>query len=77
MSTTRPAAVAGLFYPDKPSELKRTVTDLLTQAKVAEPSPAPKALIVPHAGYIYSGSIAARAYDELGAARGKSEAKRS
>jgi len=71
MSTTRPAAVAGLFYPDKPSELKRTVTDLLTQAKVAEPSPAPKALIVPHAGYIYSGPVAASAYARLAALRGR------
>jgi len=71
MSTTRPAAVAGLFYPDKPSELKRTVTDLLDQAKVAEPSPAPKALIVPHAGYIYSGPVAASAYARLAALRGR------
>lgn len=69
MSTTRPAAVAGLFYPDTPSELKRTVTDLLAQARVAEPLRAPKALIVPHAGYIYSGAVAASAYARLGMLR--------
>jgi AmmeMemoRadiSam system protein B len=52
MTTTRPAAVAGLFYPDNPIELKRTVADLLAHAKAGDSLQAPKALIVPHAGYI-------------------------
>ena len=32
MPSTRPAAVAGMFYPDNPIELKRTVADLLAHA---------------------------------------------
>ena len=61
MLAIRPAAVAGMFYPDDPIELKQTVTDLLAKAGAAESVRAPKALIVPHAGYIYSGPIAASA----------------
>lgn len=59
----RPAAVAGLFYPRDSAELARTVQALLA----ASPQPskttgAIKALIVPHAGFVYSGPIAASAY---------------
>ena len=71
MFTTRPAAVAGLFYPDNPTELKRTVTDLLADARREASLHAPKALIVPHAGYIYSGAVAASAYARLGGLRGR------
>lgn len=65
MSTkVRPPAVAGLFYPDDPPELRETVSAYLAQApQMAAPSP--KALIVPHAGYIYSGVIAAAAYAQV------------
>jgi MEMO1 family protein len=71
MASIRPAAVAGMFYPRDPRALTAEVEDLL--GSVGDPEPRlgfPKALIVPHAGYIYSGQVAARAYDELGAARG-------
>jgi AmmeMemoRadiSam system protein B/AmmeMemoRadiSam system protein A len=71
MTSTRPAAVAGLFYPDNPVELKRTLTEMLASARVAGGAPAPKALIVPHAGYIYSGPVAASAYGQLSALRGR------
>jgi AmmeMemoRadiSam system protein B/AmmeMemoRadiSam system protein A len=71
MTTTRPAAVAGLFYPDNPIELKRTVADLLAHAKAGDSLQAPKALIVPHAGYIYSGPVAASAYAGLRPQRGR------
>jgi len=71
MSTIRPAAVAGLFYPDNPIELKRTVADLLAHAGAGVARPAPKALIVPHAGYIYSGAVAASAYSALADLRGR------
>jgi MEMO1 family protein len=71
MSTTRPAAVAGMFYPDNPIELKRTLADLLEHAHACELSQAPKALIVPHAGYIYSGPIAANAYAQIAGVRGR------
>src|SRR5512139_3384051 len=69
MSTVRPAAVAGMFYPDDPIELKQTVAGLLANARAAAPSSPPKALIVPHAGYIYSGAVAAAAYARLGELR--------
>src|SRR5512139_4313279 len=71
MSTIRPAAVAGLFYPDDPATLKRTIADLLASARVTTSLRPPKALIVPHAGYIYSGPVAASAYARLDALRGR------
>lgn len=63
----RPAAVAGLFYPADPLQL-RTELEVLLQQEAAQSQSlpiAPKALIVPHAGYIYSGAVAARAYAAL------------
>lgn len=68
MSAIRTPAVAGMFYPKDPAELHAMVAGYLSDAK---PGPAPKALIAPHAGYIYSGPIAATAYKRLAAARGK------
>jgi len=59
----RQPAVAGLFYPDDPLLLQQQVAKLLTQDVPI--GPAPKALIVPHAGYIYSGPVAASAYLQL------------
>jgi len=59
--TTRPAAVAGYFYDANASRLQHHVNELL-KAESALPDPLPKALIVPHAGYIYSGSTAAYAF---------------
>jgi hypothetical protein len=65
----RPPAVAGAFYADSPGALGRELDDALAQARpVSLPAP-PKALIVPHAGYVYSGPIAASAYRSLAAAR--------
>jgi len=67
----RPAAVAGTFYPGDAVQLAREVGELLDGVENFEPTlSVPKALIVPHAGYIYSGPVAARAYDALAAARG-------
>jgi len=67
----RPAAVAGAFYPGDAGRLAAEVADLLDGVDNLEPRLGfPKALIVPHAGYVYSGPVAARAYDELAAARG-------
>jgi MEMO1 family protein len=69
--TVRPAAVAGMFYSGDARTLSAEVDELL--GGVDQPAPRlgwPKALIVPHAGYIYSGPVAARAYDELGPGRG-------
>jgi hypothetical protein len=68
---TRPAAVAGMFYPASTAELGRQVDELLAAAAGREREPAPKALIAPHAGYVYSGPIAASAYAQLRARRGR------
>ena len=66
MSTRiRPPAVAGLFYPGDAAELRDAVSEYLAQAPTVA-GPVPKALIVPHAGYIYSGAIAAAAYSQVG-----------
>ena len=62
-SKVRPAAVAGLFYPGNPAELDSTLAALLAGAEPAVR--APNALIVPHAGYVYSGAVAGRAYRAL------------
>ena len=66
-ASSRPPAVAGLFYPDDPAELRGEVQRLLAAAGGigAQPRKSPKALIAPHAGYVYSGPIAAQAYARL------------
>ena len=60
----RPAAVAGRFYPGDAAALTAEVDEMLAAAPAAT-GPRPKALIVPHAGYVYSGPIAASAYKLL------------
>jgi AmmeMemoRadiSam system protein B len=65
MLTLRPAAVAGMFYPDGPDRLRDEVDRLLEAVHVPLDEPTPKALIVPHAGYAYSGPVAASAYARL------------
>lgn len=64
MPTVRRPAVAGMFYPGSPVELRSTVEDLL-RGVPADRGPAPKAVIAPHAGYAYSGPIAAAAFQAL------------
>lgn len=66
MDRVRAPEVAGLFYPADPPTLSRVVRDLLREAP-EPPAPAlpPKALIAPHAGYVYSGPVAASAYARL------------
>lgn len=62
----RQPAVAGSFYPDGEEPLSVMVTQLLTEAVANEPlQVCPKVLICPHAGYVYSGVIAAAAYSQL------------
>jgi len=62
-STVRPPAVAGLFYPEDPHDLRAAVASYLGASSGM--SGMPKALIVPHAGYIYSGPVAGIAYASL------------
>ena len=64
MTVIREPAVAGQFYPGNSSELSTTIRVFLDEVQIQE-GPAPKALIVPHAGYVYSGPVAATAYARL------------
>jgi AmmeMemoRadiSam system protein B len=58
----RPPAVAGRFYPANPGLLESRVMDLLAAARPPDLPARPQALIVPHAGYTFSGPIAASGY---------------
>jgi len=71
MAAIRPAAVAGAFYPRDARQLDAELNQLLEAPDAGEARfGLPKALIVPHAGYVYSGAVAARAYETLASARG-------
>ena len=70
--TTRPAAVAGFFYPGDPHTLRGDIRRYLADAAARAAggaeggaNQAPKALVAPHAGYVYSGPVAATAYAAL------------
>ncbi|MCK5640614.1 MAG: AmmeMemoRadiSam system protein B [Gammaproteobacteria bacterium] len=69
MTTSRQPAVAGMFYPADPVELQQQLDGFLSKARAE--GPMPKAIIAPHAGYIYSGPIAASAYARVAALREK------
>ncbi|MDP2706093.1 MAG: AmmeMemoRadiSam system protein B, partial [Burkholderiales bacterium] len=69
MSNVRNPAVAGLFYPDNPQKLRGMLADYLAAAHASDS--VPKAIIAPHAGYIYSGPVAASAYAPIRPARGR------
>ncbi|MGQ0594907.1 MAG: AmmeMemoRadiSam system protein B [Gammaproteobacteria bacterium] len=73
MSNIRLAAVAGHFYPDDPVELRQRVCEHLAAAAPLPdgqlPDRPPRAIIAPHAGYLYSGPVAASAYTSLVPAR--------
>ena len=73
----RPSAVAGSFYPADRTTLKQLIThqldysrEVLQQLEPTLPAGVPKAVIVPHAGYVYSGTAAALAYALLERGRG-------
>lgn len=61
----REAAVAGLFYPAETQACDRQVASLLRDNPYTDDPVLPKAIIVPHAGYSYSGGIAAKAYNMI------------
>lgn len=67
MNQVRPAAVAGLFYPASSTELHPMVEGFLTEATLREPGYSPKAVIAPHAGFVYSGPVAGSAFACLAA----------
>ncbi|HKJ23341.1 MAG TPA: AmmeMemoRadiSam system protein B [Myxococcota bacterium] len=72
MSTIRPPAVAGVFYPSDPVELRLAIRRQLADVHaLGADAPVPRAVIVPHAGYVYSGPVAASVYARLAACRGR------
>lgn len=72
MNAIRHPAVAGTFYPADSDVLGRQLALFLSEADNDAPTAAvPKAIIGPHAGYQYSGAVAARAYARLAPARGR------
>ncbi|HEX5128679.1 MAG TPA: AmmeMemoRadiSam system protein B [Usitatibacter sp.] len=71
MEAVRRPAVAGAFYPREAQALKEQVEAYLDAARPGADSALPKAIIAPHAGYIYSGPIAASIYARLAPLRGR------
>jgi len=72
MGFLRRPAVAGMFYPDDPRDLDRALDKYLRHAEALADRAAampPKAVIAPHAGYIYSGPVAASVYARVAPAR--------
>ena len=67
MSAVRPPAVAGSFYPADAGRLRAAVEGYLGAANGSHAAPSPKAVIAPHAGYVYSGPVAGQAFASLGA----------
>ncbi len=65
MPTVRSPSVAGLFYPADPETLARWIDQALADARPTGPGPSFKAAIAPHAGYVYSGRVAATVYAAL------------
>ena len=65
MGFSKQPNVAGSFYPAKKLTLQQTITDLLAEVKTTTQLKPPKAIIAPHAGYVYSGYTAAVAYKTL------------
>jgi AmmeMemoRadiSam system protein B/AmmeMemoRadiSam system protein A len=61
----RKPAVAGQFYPDDTAELKRMISGYFTRLKNPEDPASTIAIISPHAGYVYSGEVAAAAFNQL------------
>jgi AmmeMemoRadiSam system protein B len=66
----RPATQAGRFYPSSPTRLQADVKDYLEQVEPSE-EPVPKAIIAPHAGYLYSAAVAATAFVRLASAHAR------
>lgn len=66
MHAVRRPAVAGLFYPDRPEEMDADLSRLLGEA---QPKTTPRAVVVPHAGWMYSGAVAGAVYARVAVPR--------
>lgn len=70
MTLVRRPAVAGTFYPSRADELRAAIDASFAGARTPAPgAKVPKALVAPHAGYVYSGAIASSAYLRIAPAR--------
>ncbi len=69
MNAVRKPAVAGKFYPGSDTALRSVLNEFFADVVVPPQAPVPKAIIAPHAGYIYSGAVAAEAYARLAPAK--------
>jgi AmmeMemoRadiSam system protein B/AmmeMemoRadiSam system protein A len=61
----RQPAVAGSFYPADAAELKKMVSGFMASAKPDQTTGLVRAIVVPHAGYVFSGGVAASGYNQL------------
>jgi len=61
----REPAYAGQFYPASPQDLTQQLDKLFSEAKKQEKDSSPLAIITPHAGYVFSGRVAASAYNQI------------
>jgi AmmeMemoRadiSam system protein B len=78
VTLVRRPAVAGTFYPSRPDDLRAAITNAFAGVDTTTDDPGdhtrvPKALVAPHAGYVYSGAIAATAYARIAAAHDRIE----
>jgi MEMO1 family protein len=64
-TNVREPVFAGQFYPASEKELSRQLNEFFAEAKVPAESHSPRAIIAPHAGYIFSGKVAASAYNQI------------
>src|SRR3546814_19295887 len=71
MGSIRRPAVAGFSYPGDAATFRAEIAELLAGADPPSEAVPPKAILVPHAGHVYSGAVATPAYDTTGPATGK------
>ena len=64
-SKTREAVVAGRFYPGNATQLNETLEDLFRDVDQPDPGGSVQALIVPHAGYVFSGKVTAAGFSQI------------
>ncbi|MDE2405098.1 MAG: AmmeMemoRadiSam system protein B [Sphingomonadales bacterium] len=76
MTSTRAPAVAGSFYPGSTEALDAAIARLMAPGEAPPPMRRPKAVIVPHAGYAYSGRLAGLAFARLRQAAAAAEVRR-
>jgi len=61
----RPSPIAGSWYPENPSRLAQSIDGFLANSREIKLSGSPVGIIVPHAGHLYSGQTAAKAFKAI------------